>query len=88
MAGLVYVKVMNALYERRPFISTEGFVETVPAHSQPEDLIGTILGASFPFIFRRMPEGQYELIGEAYVHGIMDGAGLKQGRYVDSVYLC
>ena len=83
-----YQSVMNLLYARRPFISKEGFVGLAPAHSQQGDCICIILGADVPFILRRTPIGQYELIGEAYVHGIMDGEGLQLGNDAEIVYLC
>lgn len=85
--AVLYMGVMKSLYERRPFISTEGFVGLAPAHSRQDDCICIILGASFPFILRRATLGQYELIGEAYVYGIMDGEGLKLCRKAESVYL-
>lgn len=52
VAGLNYVKAMNALYERRPFILTEGSAGLVQAHSQSEDWISIILGANIPLILR------------------------------------
>ena len=82
-----YQQVMNSLYDRRPFIATDGFVGLAPAHSQQGDWICIILGANFPFILRRKPNGHFELVGEAYVHGIMDGEGLELGKDAEPVYL-
>lgn len=87
VARRYYQTVLNSLYERRPVISTEGFVGLAPAHSQPGDWICIILGANFPFLLRRRSIGAYELIGEAYVHGIMDGEGMQLGRDAESIYL-
>jgi hypothetical protein len=70
-------------------VSTGGFVGLALAHSQPGDHICVILSGDFPFILRKTPDGeQYKLIGEAYVHGIMDGEGLEPGKAVELVYLC
>jgi hypothetical protein len=68
-----YVIAMEYLHNRRPFLSTKGYVGLIPAHSEPGDLICIIFGAIVPFVLRKLQNGQYELIGEAYVHGIMDG---------------
>ena len=33
-----------------------------------------------PFILRKKDDGYYELVGEAYVHGIMDGSFVRKSR--------
>lgn len=72
-----YVIAMEYLHNRRPFLSTNGYVGLLPAHSKRGDLICIIFGAIVPFVLRKLDNGQYELIGEAYVYGIMDGEYLK-----------
>ena len=69
---------MSYLHNRRPFLSTSGYVGLLPVHSKPGDLICIIFGAIVPFVLRKLDNGQYELIGEAYVHGIMDGEYLEK----------
>ena len=45
---------------------------------QEGDLICTILGAKTPVVLREIGEGgKYELVGHAYVHGIMHREGLS-----------
>jgi hypothetical protein len=39
-------------------------------------------------ILRITPTVQYKMLGEAYVHGIMDGEGLQLGNDVEHLYLC
>jgi hypothetical protein len=63
---------MGDEFKRRPFISSQGYVGVVPSHSKPEDVICIFYGCVKPFVLRRSGSG-FELIGEAYVHGIMDG---------------
>lgn len=52
--------------------SSTGFVGLVPYGSREGDLIFVIMGADIPFILRPYDDG-YELVGEAYVQGIMGG---------------
>jgi len=42
-------------------------------HSQKDDTICIFSGSSVPHIIRELPNGNYHLVGEAYIHGIMDG---------------
>jgi hypothetical protein len=67
-----YRVTMGDEFKRKPFISSQGYVGLVPSHSKPEDVICIFLGCVKPFVLRRSGSG-FELIGEAYVHGIMDG---------------
>jgi hypothetical protein len=40
---------------------------------QPNDELWLLKHAAAPFILRAYGESQYQLVGEAYVHGIMYG---------------
>ena len=62
----------GAYVKRRPFISTKGYVGLAPFHSDPADVICVLYGCVVPFVLRKNGL-RYNLIGEAYVHGIMDG---------------
>jgi hypothetical protein len=68
-----YVISMEYQHKRRPFFSDKGYIGLVPYDSKAGDLICIIYGAVTPFILRKRPETGFQLIGEAYVHGIMDG---------------
>jgi len=35
-------------------------------------------GASVPFVLRERDDGGFMFLGEAYVHGLMDGEALKE----------
>jgi hypothetical protein len=72
-----YVIAIEYLHNRRPFISKEGHVGLVPAHSQPGDFIRILYGAIVHLVLRRAINGTLELVGEAYVYGIMDGEFLE-----------
>jgi hypothetical protein len=67
-----YRGLMGDQFKRRPFITTRGYVGLAPWHSEPGDIICILYGCVVPFVLRRNGAG-YQLIREAYVHGIMDG---------------
>jgi hypothetical protein len=83
-----YLIAMEYLHNRRPFISTEGYVGLIPAHSKPGDLVCIIFGATIPFVLRRLQGGQHGLIGEAYVYGIMDGEYMQTSPLSETFHLC
>jgi hypothetical protein len=58
------------------FATTTGYLGLVPHGTREGDVIMVIRGADVPYVLR--PQGEaYELIGEAYVQGIMDGEALE-----------
>ena len=57
----------------RVFVTTStGFIGLTPHGTQEGDLIYIIMGFDIPFVLRPYEDG-YELIGEAYIQGIMHG---------------
>jgi hypothetical protein len=70
------VKEFRAFIEgsigRRPFVTENGYIGQGPPGVQVGDIAAIIHGAEVPFLFRRYLE-KYQIIGEAYIHGIMDG---------------
>ena len=48
-----------------------------PLDTRPGDLVCILCTADTPFILRKKPNvNTYRLIGEAYIHGVMDGEAL------------
>jgi hypothetical protein len=73
---------LHVLYRhdgRRPFITSSGRLGLGPAAMLPGDRVVVFFGAELPFILRKDNEGYYQVIGEAYVHGIMDGEIMAMG---------
>lgn len=62
----------------RSFLVTEqGYFGLGPRKTQASDLICILRGAHAPYVLRLHDDGCYELIGEAYVHGVMDGSFVR-----------
>jgi hypothetical protein len=82
-----YTTCMGDMFKRRPFLSAEGYVGLAPSHAEPGDVIVIIYGAIVPFILRNVGDGQFNLVGEAYVHGIMVGEYMEQNPLTETFVL-
>jgi hypothetical protein len=76
-----------AVTMRRFAVTVRGYFALVPRGARVGDHVAVFRHAAVPFVVRGVEEGvgsRYELLGEAYVHGIMHGEvmemdGLKMG---------
>jgi hypothetical protein len=59
-------------YRRKLIETKKGYIGISAEHVQPRDLVVILLGGQMPFILRKVDD-HFVLVGEAYVHGIMDG---------------
>lgn len=61
----------------RMFIATrDGRISFVPKNSREGDVIAVLAGGRVPIVLR--PENDhYTVIGDAYIHGIMDGEAVE-----------
>lgn len=74
-----HTKYKDMLKERSFFYSQEGYVGLGPYITQPGDLICVLFGFNVPCVLRPVKE-EFLLIGECYVHGVMKGEALENGR--------
>jgi hypothetical protein len=74
--------------ERRPFVSRQGYLGLGPQSLEPRDLICIFFGANTPFILRKDWKSRYQLVGESYIHGIMDGEFMDQHPIPEIFELC
>ena len=58
------------------FISKEGHIGLVPDVAVEGDMVCVILGCDSPLLLRPLPNGNYRVIGECYIHGLMNGEAL------------
>jgi hypothetical protein len=84
--------LMLPLNFRRLMIGKKGYVGFVPKMSQANDLIFVLMGCDIPLVLRPCKNDLYQLVGECYVHGIMNGEameGLDYREYeLETVTLC
>lgn len=64
---------------RRFAVARKGYFVLRPGRLQENDVVVVLRGGTVPFLLRRVsvmgngPEGGWVLVGECYVHGLMDG---------------
>ncbi|RYP13678.1 hypothetical protein DL767_010630 [Monosporascus sp. MG133] len=76
-----YSLVSHRLDGRRIFVSTKGFIGVGPDSVQADDRICILYGGVSPFILRPVStERRYQLVGDAWVHGIMNGEFMMTDR--------
>ncbi len=63
---------------RRFFISKKGSFGLAPKEARAGDRVVVLLGLDVPLICRKFKDSGYKVIGESYVHGIMEGEVIKQ----------
>lgn len=65
--------------------TSDGRLGLVPAQAKPGDLICILFGCSVPVVLRQYDTPKYTLVGECYMHGIMDGETVKSVQQEDSL---
>jgi hypothetical protein len=72
------------------FLTTvKGYAGTGPPSTKPQDLVCIFDGGPMPFILRptKQDKNCYELIGECYIQGIMDGEAVAGGDLLHQDFL-
>jgi hypothetical protein len=72
----------SATYKRRLFFTREGYIGLAPKGARVGDQIYVLFGAEVPYALRRKGDDlqTFEVVGECYCHGIMEGEMLVAGR--------
>ena len=61
----------------RSFVKTrEGYIGLAPPNAMPGDHVCVLLGSNMPMLLRPALSNQFEVVGECYVHGLMNGEAL------------
>ncbi|OCK76675.1 hypothetical protein K432DRAFT_359936 [Lepidopterella palustris CBS 459.81] len=72
--GSLYAAALRHMAFFRRFFYTRGeYMGLAPPSAEPGDSIFLIAGARVPFVMRKVEEGDWKIVGECYVHGIMGG---------------
>ncbi|VBB80981.1 Putative HET domain-containing protein [Podospora comata] len=73
----------------RPILLTAGYVGLGPMETMAEDIVVLLYGGSTPFVLRSTgTRGEYYLVGEAYIYGVMDGEMMDKGLKEEVFTLC
>jgi hypothetical protein len=83
-----YYSTLNTVANnRRPFKSDKGHLGLAPESAEIGDIVCIFHGAVVPFVLRPEADGRYRLLGEAYVHGIMDGEFMSTAHSTENFIL-
>jgi len=77
--GLAFLSGTMLAVGRRMARTQEGHLALVPGDTEVGDRVFLLKGGQVPVVLRR-EEGRWEVIGEAYVHGVMKGEAWDEGR--------
>lgn len=65
-------------FDKRLVITEQGCIGKVSGISRKGDVICLLYGCGVPVVLRKHDRGGYMLIGESYIHGIMNGEAWAQ----------
>ena len=68
----------NTTFARRMFVTSCGFMGLGPAAAQVGDSVCVLLGGQLLYVLRGGDDGNFEFVGECYVHGMMDGKACEE----------
>jgi hypothetical protein len=78
--SLSYLAALQVtLWGWRFVVTKNAFVGTVPKLAQAGDVVAILKGGRVPFVLQKSDArpGSFRLVGECYVHGLMNGEGLS-----------
>ncbi|KAJ8125307.1 hypothetical protein O1611_g8331 [Lasiodiplodia mahajangana] len=78
-----------AYFKRRLFRTTRGYFGIASESIVPGDRVWVLAAARVPFVLKAadVDEGCWRLVGEAYVHGVMDGDASSSEQSLRRIYL-
>ncbi|KAL8754848.1 MAG: hypothetical protein Q9184_004992 [Pyrenodesmia sp. 2 TL-2023] len=68
--------IANYMKGRHFFTTKQGYIGLSPEAGKIGDQICVVLGCQFPLLLRRMKSGNLAVIGDCYIHGLMNGEAL------------
>ncbi|KAH7119300.1 heterokaryon incompatibility protein-domain-containing protein [Dactylonectria macrodidyma] len=79
--GVIEHSILSFVSNLRFCTTQEQRFGQVSKEAKPGDLICVLLGAEIPYILRAEKTGNYQLVGQCYLHGVMQGETLLDGKY-------
>jgi hypothetical protein len=80
-------EVVRAMAGRRFITTNKCYIGLRPANTSIRDKVRIFFGAPVPLILHSKGEGYHLLVGEAYLHGAMEGEILKQDLKMSTFHL-
>jgi hypothetical protein len=84
--------ILKSTVGRRLFLTSDpiGLMGLAPEEAEAGDVIAVLYGANVPFIIRKAGQTEngetcWKLVGDSYVHGIMDGEAVSLGKVQDII---
>ncbi|KAF2629377.1 hypothetical protein BU25DRAFT_389536 [Macroventuria anomochaeta] len=86
----LYESLVGMMENQTFFITKSGYIGIGPPQIKPGDQVWVFNGGNVPFVMRKIKKEaedcpQLALVGDAYVHGIMDGEALNDEPHVQTV---
>lgn len=83
-----WIRAANSASTNRALaVTSKGYYVLGPKIIQNGDIVCVLFGGKMPFCLRPLENGNYHLVGECYVHGLMEGQAiedLRQGHYSET----
>jgi hypothetical protein len=83
----LYMSNLTCNVGRKPFITENGYVGVGPGCLEKGDEAFIFLGAAVPYVLRIESTGRWVLLGDVYIHGVMDGEFIEKSRTVEVLEL-
>ena len=68
--------ISHEIKNRALFTTKEGKIGLAPRRTETEDRLCIVLGCQSPLVLRANKNGNHTVVGDCYLDGVMDGAGL------------
>ena len=86
--GIYRQQMQDIASHRRPLMTSGKHLGIGASEAEVGDILYTLQGFNVPFVLRPQPrKGSFRLVGETYVHGIMDAGWDDQNGTVETVTL-
>jgi hypothetical protein len=82
---LISGKQEHMAYGQWRFVKTKkGYVGIAPGSTRPGDWVSVLVGGKVPLVLRRAEDSEgWSLVGESYIHGIMQGEAFDENSCID-----
>lgn len=79
----LYLPAVGKTVFRKPYLTQKGYVGLGHESMRIGDLVCILQGGPVQFLLRRTERGEYILVSDTYVHGIMDGDFMNTKPYLE-----